>query len=104
PLVLLNATVVDSLEQSHAAGGSDYRAGFQIDVWAVVVRADQARTIGDGRRADDRQNDGAVAAIDNQARTGFDLCGLCKIAEAGGVCGADDFTRRGERRARRAQI
>ena len=106
PLVLLDAAVVDRLEEREVVRvllGVD-RPGLQVDVGAVVVRANRAGAGDDRFGADDDEDDGAVPAVDEEPRPGLDGRAVGQLREPGRPGETEDLRRRSERRARHLEV
>ena len=90
PLIFLDAAVVNSLKESEAFLIDDWTR-FEVDMRAVLVRADHTQTSHDGLGANDDQDYGTVASGDNQAGSGFYLSWIREFGKARSLCQTDDL-------------
>src|SRR5580658_4882861 len=72
PLIFLDAAVILRFKKGEAPRRIN-RAPLQLDMWAVLMSADDAQSIHDGIGADHGENQAAVAIRNNQARAGLHL-------------------------------
>ncbi len=103
PLVLLDAAVVDRLEERESAGGVD-RPRLEIDVRAVVMGPDDAGPGPHGLGPDDDQDDRAIVRDDREPRPRLDLRGVRELREARGLREAQHLASGRQRAARDLQV